>query len=280
MFPMALERNPGHPLRLTAASGGRTGYGSILGGVVVLLLVTGCTANGLGEERIGDPEAVAWDELDSAVTKAVETLMDSPGIEVVEERVHEDVNPSAQWIDYRADGTHARVEIGEQPDSVFGAGGVRPLAMVVLGHAVYTAAGENATWVIDEMARPRGLQVLPTVVPLDSMPHPGFFDNDREVDDFDITRQSTVDGGTVWSATPPPSNEPTASQIWSTHPDGHLRAYSIAFENLEDLGLPFPARLDTTYTALQNPSPLPVPEPGSELDYDIFDLPPDFPIDQ
>lgn len=112
------------------------------------------------------------------------------------------------------------------------------------------------------------------------MPNPWFVDNGVDLGDFDVTRQRTVDGGTVWSATPLPSDEPTATQTWSIHPDGHLRAYSIAFENLEDLGMPLPARLDTTYRAVQNPSPLPVPEPGSELDYDIFDLPPDFPVEQ
>lgn len=158
---MDLRRNPAHSLRPSAPSGGRNSRGSILG-VLLLLFMTGCAANGSGEVRIGEAEAATWDELDSAVTEAVATLMDSPGIDVVEEMINEDENSPAQWIDYRADGTFARVNVGELADSAFGAGGVRPLAMVAMGQAVYTAAGENATWVVDEVGHPPGLQVLGT----------------------------------------------------------------------------------------------------------------------
>jgi hypothetical protein len=256
----------------------------------VVLTLAGLSMIGrFGTSPNGGPATLA--ELDTAIASATDVLARSPGFESEHFGYVGDRLSTAVWVEWRANGDQAVLQIVDLDVAAAGwlaspsaapASTGRDLASTawikvddLLYGATETARGEDRSWSV--ATPPPGPLAFAVTLATERDPQR------PEVDaaEANVHRSPTPDGGNIWTlATTDPVSR--AVYTWRIDADGALTSFSF-----ED---PSPAQLNELSTSgvtsariefrvLTDPRPIQAPEVGSQLSLEEdFHLPADFPL--
>lgn len=267
---------------------------------VVIAIVL--TAIGLGmvqqfvatapDETANPAETATMEELDQAVTSAIEVLVQSEGVEGVQLGYIDEYLSGAVWFDSRPNGDVAvvqRVDVDvaqsawwlnptEGPPAT--GRNITTTVRVLVGDAFYEATLTNGQpddgWsVSDRDAAPRG----PLAFGLGLLTEEDYRFG-LPTDDGEVTHAESPAGGRIWTLTAP-YQDGNAVQRWHIRSGGELGSWSS-----ELVGVSMPLGLDTDpttsarieFTPLSDPDPINAPNVEADPDLGELDLPEDLPL--
>lgn len=272
---------------------------SISAVAATVVIATALTAVGLGlaQPFLATPpdDTATIEELDQAITSAIEALVESPGVEGVQLSYIDEHLAAAVWFDSRPNGDVAVVQRRDLDVAETGwwlnpTGGppatgrnIVTTVWVLAGDAFYQATLRNGQpedgWsVTGRDAAPRGpLSYGLLILTEEDYPFPlGLVPTGDE----EVTHEGSPDGGSVWTVTAP-YRDGSAVVRWHIRPSGELESWSFELVGVSPLleagtGPTTSGRIE--FMPLSDPDPISAPDVEADLDLSQFDLPGDFPL--
>ncbi|HEX9634878.1 MAG TPA: hypothetical protein VGB34_05260 [Candidatus Limnocylindria bacterium] len=243
-------------------------------------------------------------EMRDAVERAVETLLESPGVRGVQSTSILGELAVVRWIDHRRNGDQVLVQrtdldVAETgwwliPDSEPPATGRNVLTYiwVTAGETFHWARipvwDEGPAWVLtdlDELPNRTPAEAGAAAAPAAAAraaaqgvlllgPNP----LELLVEDGTVERQDRADGGVVWTMTSP-HRDGTYEQEWRVGPSGELEAWSWDLVDVTAIPEDRPYTSgQVTFTVMSDPEPITPPDTDAAPDPADFGLPEDFPL--
>lgn len=254
--------------------------------VLAIIFSSGSTVDEV--TLVGEPVAATAADYDAVLAASLEELSAAPGVEALERGFIAGYLSNVSWASTRSNGDTVVVQQADVDvrDTAWWVASSSPprvgenietIARVLVGDSFYEATDSESWTIADRTEAPRG---------------PGSFALGLLRPDFrsdyqrmmaapvgsEVTRQDTADGGEVWVVTYEVDDSPVRGRL-RIHADGYLAELSLQSEDLDtnpvDFGPPIDLAL-TSYRVLDDPDSIPVPEAGTPLDLDDFDLPEGF----
>lgn len=272
---------------------------SISAVAATVVIATAVTAVGVGlaQPFLATPpgDRATIEELDEAITSAIEALVESPGVEGVQLSYIDEHLAAAVWFDSRPNGDVVVVQrrdldVAESGWWLNPTGGppatgrnIVTTVRVLAGDAFYQASLRNGQpedgWsVVGRDAAPRGpLSYGLLILTEEDYPFPfGLLPTGDE----EVTHEGSPDGGSVWTVTAP-YRDGSGVQRWEIRPGGELGSWSWELVGVTaslDVGTGPETSGRIEFMPLSDPDPISAPDLEADLYLSQFDLPGDFPL--